>query len=149
METEDDAEEESEDENNEAKEPSVKEVETYLKALGTEEAKASLKEIAKLKKEKNRLNREVKKKQKELQDKIDAIRSELTCDQCEELVMQLLYEGFVEELELYLSADLQKTVKAVYNLWEKYHVSVNQLLADRKTAEDKLNGFLERLGYLS
>lgn len=149
METEDDAEEESEDENNEAKEPSVKEVETYLKALGTEEAKASLKEIAKLKKEKNRLNREVKKKQKELQDKIDAIRSELTCDQCEELVMQLLYEGFVEELELYLSADVQKTVKAVYNLWEKYHVSVNQLLADRKTAEDKLNGFLERLGYLS
>ena len=149
MESDDDGDENGEDENAEAKEPSVKEVEIYLKALGTDEAKASLKEIAKLKKEKNRLNKELKKKQQELQEKIDAIRSELTEAQCEELVMQILYEGFVEELELYLSADVQKTVKAVFNLWEKYHISVNELLTERKAAEDKLNGFLERLGYLS
>lgn len=136
------------DEEKEPKEPSVKEVETYLKSLGTDEAKASLKQIAALKKEKNRLNREVKKKESELQKKIDAIREKLTEEQCEDLVMQLLHDGFVEELDAYLSAEVQKTIRAVNKLWEKYHVSVTTLLDERKKAEDKLNGFLAQLGYI-
>ena len=147
MESDDDDSEEG-DGDKEPKEPSVKEVETYLKSLGTDEAKASLKQIAALKKEKNRLNREVKKKESELQEKIDAIREELTEQQCEDLVMSLLYDGFVEELDAYLSAEVQKTIRAVYKLWEKYHVSVNTLLEERKAAEDKLNGFLAQLGYI-
>lgn len=147
METDDDDSEDG-DEEKEPKEPSVKEVETYLKSLGTDEAKASLKQIAALKKEKNRLGREVKKKKKELQDKIDAIREELTEEQCEDLVMQLLHDGFVEELDAYLSAEVQKTIRAVNKLWEKYHVSVTTLLDERKAAEDKLNGFLAQLGYI-
>ena len=147
IDTEDDDSEDG-DEEKEPKEPSVKEVETYLKSLGTDEAKASLKQIATLKKEKNRLNREVKKKESELQKKIDAIREELTEEQCEDLVMQILHDGFVEELDAYLSADVQKTIRAVNKLWEKYHVSVTTLLDERKKAEDKLNGFLAQLGYI-
>lgn len=127
METDDDDSEYG-DEEKEPKDPSVKEVETYLKNLGTDEAKASLKQIAALKKEKNRLNREVKKKESELQKKIDAIREELTEEQCEDLVMRLLHDGFVEELDAYLSAEVQKTIRAVNKLWEKYHVSVTTLL---------------------
>ena len=87
-------------------------------------------------------------KEKELQDKIDAIREELTEEQCEDLVMQLLHDGFVEELDAYLSAEVQKTIRAVNKLWEKYHVSVTTLLDERKAAEDKLNGFLAQLGYI-
>lgn len=137
-----------EDEAAEPQEPSVSEVKKYLKALGTDESKVALKEIAALEKAKNKLNRELKAKTKELQDKIDAIRSELTEAQCETLVMQLLHEGFVEELNKYLSAEVLKTIKAVYRLWEKYFFSANDLLAARKTAEDRLNGFLGKLGYL-
>ena len=147
METDDEDSDEG-DEEKEPKEPSIKEVETYLKSLGTDEAKASLKQIATLKKEKNRLNREVKKKESELQEKIGAIREELTEEQCEDLVMQLLHDGFVEELDAYLSAEVQKTIRAVSKLWEKYHVSITMLLDERKAAEDKLNGFLEQLGYI-
>lgn len=147
METDDDDSEDG-DEEKETNEPSVKEVETYLKSLGTDEAKVSLKRIATLKKEKNRLNREVKKKESEQQEKIDAIREELTKEQCEDLVMQLLHDGFVEELDAYLSAEVQKTIRAVNKLWEKYHVSVTTLLEERKKAEDKLNGFLTQLGYI-
>jgi len=137
-----------EDETAEPQEPSVSDVKKYLKALGTDEAKATLKKIAALEKIKNKCNRELKAKTKALQDKIDAIRSELTEAQCETLVMQLLHEGFVEELNKYLAAEVQKTVKAIYNLWEKYYFSAKDLLAKRKAAEDRLNGFLERLGYL-
>ena len=64
------------------------------------------------------------------------------------LVMQLLHDGFVEELDAYLSAEVQKTIRAVNKLWEKYHVSVTTLLDERKAAEDKLNGFLAQLGYI-
>lgn len=77
-----------------------------------------------------------KKKESELQEKIDAIREELTEEQCEDLVMQLLHDGFVEELDAYLSAEVQKTIRAVNKLWEKYYVSVTALLDERKTAED-------------
>jgi type I restriction enzyme M protein len=147
METDDD-ESGEDDEEKEPKEPSVKEVESYLKSLDTDEAKVSLKQIASLKKEKNRLNREVKNKESELHKKIDAIREELTEEQCEDLVMQLLHDAFLEELDAYLSAEMQKTIRAVTKLWEKYHVSATTLLDERKKVEDKLNDILEKLGYI-
>lgn len=146
---EEESEEEETGEEAEAKEPTLKEVKDYLKALGTDYAKASLKKIKELESEKNKLNRELKKKTAELQEKIDAIREELTSEQCEVLVMQLLHEGFLSELDKYLNAELVKTVNAVNKLWDKYHVSANTLLDERNTAEEKLNGFLERLGYIN
>ena len=146
METDDDDSEED-DEEKEPKEPSVKEVETYLKGLGTDEAKASLKQIAALKKEKNRLNRDVKKKESELRKDRRHPR-ETNQEQCEDLVIQLLNDGFIDELDDYLSAEVQNSIRAVNKLWVKYHVSVTTLLDERKKAEDKLNGFLEKLGYI-
>ena len=140
--------EDADDEETETKEPSVKDVEDYLKTLDTEEAKISLKKIAVFKKEKNRLNGELKKKTKELQDKIDEKRDNLKPNECETLVMQLLHEGFVTELDKYLNAETAKTVKAVCRLWEKYYVCATELLKERKDAEKKLNGFLKKLRYI-
>ena len=141
--------EESDEDNegNEEKEVKLKEgeKEAFLKSLGDE----YLKKYKELKKEKSRLNRELAKKTKELQDKVKAIRDKLTAEQCEMLVMQLLHEGFITELDKYLNAEVVKTVKAVSRLWEKYHASATNLIAERKAAEDKLNGFLERLGYIN
>ena len=135
------------DEADEAKEVKVSDVEKYLKTLGTEEAKASLKMIKDLKSEKSKANKALKKAQTELQEKIDAIRKELTAEQCEALVMELLQEGFSAELDEYLKGELDKTIKAVQRLWEKYAVSAKQLKETRTAAEDKLNGFLRGLGY--
>lgn len=115
--------------------------------MDTEEAKASLKKIKDLKSEKSKANRALKKAQTKLQEKIDAIRTELTTEQCEKLVMELLREGFIAELDKYLKSELDKTIKAVQDLWEKYAVSAKQLTEVRTAAEDKLNGFLRRLGY--
>ncbi|KQN96204.1 type I restriction-modification system subunit M [Paenibacillus sp. Leaf72] len=131
----------------EAKEVKVSDVEKYLKFLGTEEAKASLKMIKDLKSEKSKANKALKKAQTELQQKIEAIRKQLTTEQCETLVMELLCEGFIIELDKYLKAELDKTVKAVHHLWEKYAISAKQLTDTRAAAEDKLNGFLRGLGY--
>lgn len=121
--------EDDDDENKttEPKEPSVSKVKKYLKRLGTDKSKKTLKKIVALEKVKNKYNRDVKAKKKELQDKIDALRKDLTVEQCETLVMQLLHEGFVEELNRYLAAEVLKTIKAIYKLWEKYHVSAKDL----------------------
>ena len=146
METEDD---DSEDDEEKApKEPTVKEVETYLKTQDTEEAKAALKKITELKREKNRINRELRQKQYELTEKINAKRAALIPKECEELELKILAECFHEELAAYLHAETEKTIRAVVNLWEKYFTGMNTLLEERSNAEEKLNGFLERLGYL-
>ena len=52
------------------------------------------------------------------------------------------------ELDKYLKAEVDKTIKSVQHLWDKYFVSASQLLAERKQAEDTLNGFLKALGYM-
>lgn len=141
-------EDDSDEEDVEPKEPSLKDIKKYLKDLDTDEAKAQSKEISKLEKAKNAANRALTKAKNELQDKIDAIRDTLTEEQCRTMVLQILRECFVEELNKYLLAEVMVTVKAVQKLWEKYYTSAKQLLAQRKKAEDKLNGFLEKLGYL-
>lgn len=141
-------EEDSDGEDSEPKEPSLKDIKKYLKELGTDEAKAHTKEIGRLEKTKNAANRALTKAKKDLQDKIDAIRDNLTEEQCRTMVLQILHECFVEELNKYLLAEVMVTVKAVQKLWEKYYTSATELLAQRKKAEDKLNGFLKKLGYL-
>jgi len=138
----------NENEEAEVKEPTVKEVKNYLKNQNTAEAKDHLKHIEYLEKEKNLLNRKLREKTDELQKKIDAIREKLTTEQCEELVMQLLYEGLIYELDKYLAAEVDKTVNAVCKLWDKYYTSSKELLACRSATEKKLNKFLKELGYI-
>ena len=79
---------------------------------------------------------------------LEFVRDNLTEEQCRTMVLQILHECFVEELSKYLLAEVMVTVKAVQKLWEKYYTSATELLAQRKKAEDKLNGFLKKLGYL-
>lgn len=141
-------EDDSDEDDAEPKEPSLKDIKKYLKDLGTDEAKAQSKEISKLEKAKNAANKALTKAKKELQDKIDDIRDNLTEDQCRAMVLQILHECFVEELNKYLLTEVMVTVKAVHKLWDKYYTSAKELLAQRKKAEDKLNGFLKKLGYL-
>jgi type I restriction enzyme M protein len=135
------------EEADEIKKVKVSDVEKYLKGLGTPEAKVFLKKIKSLKTDKSKANKALKKAQTELQKKIDAIRKELTPEQCETLVMELLREGFVAELDKYLKAELDKAVKAVHHLWDKYAVSAKQLTDTRTAAEDRLKSFLRELGY--
>ena len=137
----------------EEKEITVSEVKKYLNKCKREtsdrEEKAGytkqLNEIKALENGIKELNKKYKDKNAELQDKIQSLRETMTAAQCETLVMQLLHEGFIIELDKYLKAEVDKTIKAIQHLWDKYFVSVSQLLAEREQAEDTLNGFLKAL----
>lgn len=144
------------EEGEEEKEVTVSEAKRYLnrckRAASDKEEKAGytkqLNAIKALEDEIKKLNKKYKEKNDELQKKILSLRQTMTPAQCEDLVMQLLHEGFVIELGKYLKAEVDKTIKSVQHLWDKYFVSASQLLAERKQAEDTLNGFLKALGYV-
>lgn len=150
---------ESESDNDETEEKEIKasDVKKYLnnrkKSTTSTAEKAAceiyLKAIKEYEKDIKDLNKQYKVKSTELQNKIDAIRAELTSEQCETLIMQLLYEAFVVELEKYLKAEVDKTIKVVQHLWDKYFFSANRILSERTEAEKNLNSFLERLGYIN
>ena len=141
------AEIEYEEEEAELKEPTAKEIKAYLKALDTEESKEKFNDIVKWEEVKKSIAKRLKECETELKDKVKDKREKLTKQECESIVMEILYDGFVEELNKYLNAEIAKTVKAVCKLWGKYFVSANELLNKRKDVETKLNGFLKKLGY--
>ena len=147
----------SDDNEGEEKEVKPSDVKKYLNARKKETAstneksvcEAFLRAIKDYEKVIKDLNKNLKIKTTALREAIDAIRAELTKEQCEELIMQLLYEAFVFELNKYLKTEVDITIKVVQHLWDKYFVSANQLLSERAEAEKNLNRFLERLGYIN
>jgi type I restriction enzyme M protein len=154
--TETNNEDDEQDEEAAVKEPSAKQALDYLKEKKSNavdeqeiaELDEKIKETNRLKKQKTDINRAYKKKHEELWQKIDSKRMELSKDECETMVLELLKDAFVTELEKYLKAELDKTIKAVCHIWDKYFISAAQLLKERNAAEKKLNGFLKGLGYV-
>lgn len=147
----------SDTEETEEKEITAKDIKKYFKdlknySINEDERKLcdeTLKRIASLEKIIKTLNKEYKVKDKELKEKIDSIRERLSSEQCENMVMDLLKEALIVELDKYLKAELDKTVKAVQHLYDKYFVSANELLQARADSENKLNEFLKGLGYIN
>ena len=141
----------------EEKEITTKEAKKYYKALkssATTDADRKaydsvLKQIAQYEKDIRNLNKKYKEQDNALKEKLNAIRDSLTSTQCESMIMDLLKEALFIELEKYLKAEVDKTIKSIQHLYDKYFVSANQLLSDRLDAESKLNDFLKRLGYIN
>jgi type I restriction enzyme M protein len=143
------ADEEAESDEGETEETKVKLKESEKEKILLNIGNDCLSKYKALKMKSNKLKKESVQKEKSLKSKVDALRDKLTPEQCKVMVMQLLHESFVFELDKYLTAEVTKTVKAITNLWEKYHASARDLLAKRKAAEDKLNWFLKGLGYIN
>jgi type I restriction enzyme M protein len=131
----------------EQKEPTPTEIKKFLKLQDTEESKNTLNEIARWEGIKKVASKRLKELEQDLRVKVTEVREKLTKQECEDMVMEVLHEGFITELNKYLLAEVNQTIKAVTHLWEKYFVSLGTLLTNRKKAEDKLNDFLKGLGY--
>jgi type I restriction enzyme M protein len=121
IDSETDNEDDEQDEEVAVKEPTAKEVLDYLKEKKSNtvdeqeivELDEKIKETNRLKKQKTDTNRAYKKKHEELRQKVDSKRIELSEDDCETMVLELLKDAFITELKKYLKAELDKTIKAV------------------------------------
>lgn len=153
--------EEEEAEEGEETEKTVKSVKTALKALvkdlketGTTNAKkqiaeyeAILKEIDQKEKAVKAARKEYKNKEEALQKKIDAKRGDFTEAEAEKLILEMLFAALKEELDRYLKAEVKKTTAFFEKLWDKYKVSMKDLIVERDLAVKKLDEFMRGLRY--
>ena len=77
-----------------------------------------------------------------------AIGGQLTEEEARRLILKKLYDLARNELSRYLNAEKRGLIAVVENLWDKYAVSSRELESQRTETLQKLDSFLEALGYL-
>ncbi|GAB6184188.1 hypothetical protein JCM13991_19290 [Thermodesulfovibrio hydrogeniphilus] len=95
-----------------------------------------------------KLNKKFNELKKELEKKIKEKLESLTQEEAKELILEKFYNKIDEQMNKYLNAEKKELVKYFENLWDKYQVSMKELLEARDRETEKLNEFLKSLGYL-
>ncbi len=104
-------------------------------------------EIKQMRNDQRAARSELKHLQGEFLERLDVRRTELTEDAARDLVLAIARERLQAALDRYVAARQQALVTALENLWDKYHVSLAEIEAERDAARAKLTGFVEGLGY--
>ncbi|RCK75115.1 MAG: Type I restriction-modification system, DNA-methyltransferase subunit M [Ignavibacteriae bacterium] len=137
----------------------------------SEFAKKTIKEIWELHKKINDIDKKLKEqkekldaKQKELkgiykkdkttkqeikvkEGKIDQKRETLTEKEAKELILEKFKETIKQGLEKHINAEKKELIKVFEKLWDKYKISLKELLTERDQEVKKLNEFLKQLRY--
>ncbi len=100
-------------------------------------------------KELKKLNKELKQKQQTLKESVKQKRETLTEEEAKLLLLEKFKESIKQELEKYINAEKKEVIKIFEKLWDKYKISLNQLIAERDEEVKKLNEFLKQLGYIN
>lgn len=127
----------------------VKELKSNLSGSAQKEAKKWEDLIAKInekEKELKKARNEVNKKQKELEEKVSQKIETLTEEEAKELLLEKFYEHIDMQLDKYLNAEKKEIVKIFENLWDKYKISLNDLIKERDEEVKKINEYLSKLG---
>jgi type I restriction enzyme M protein len=88
--------------------------------------------------------REVEKRRDEL---VEQARERITPEEAQPLIMGRFERLVMAQFEGYLRQDVRAFVATGERLWEKYAVTLKEILAERDAEAEKLNRFLVELGY--
>ncbi|AFY47524.1 hypothetical protein Nos7524_1652 [Nostoc sp. PCC 7524] len=91
---------------------------------------------------------ELKTLKDELVKRLEAARAALSDEDCRDLVLAIFKDGLIAELERYVTTHRQQVIAAVENWWDKYRVTLQDIETERDAAAQKLNEFLQGLGYV-
>jgi type I restriction enzyme M protein len=80
-------------------------------------------------------------------ERLDAARADVDAAQARALVLTIERERLAEQLARYATEKRQALIEAVETLWDKYHISLQELEAERDAAAAELEGYVEELGY--
>lgn len=116
---------------------------------GEEEAALTPEERKALKQELSAARKQLAALQREFADRLAAARAELTEAAARELVLAIERERLAAELERRAAARLQAVVALVEDWWDKYHVSLRELEAEREAVTTQLEEYMKSLGYVS
>jgi type I restriction enzyme M protein len=88
--------------------------------------------------------REVEKKKDDL---VAAARAKIIEDEARQLILERFKRLLNEQFDEYLRQYQRGLIAAVENLWQKYAVTMQQILAERDREAEQLDQFLVELGY--
>jgi len=93
------------------------------------------------------LNRELKQKKQTLEESVKQKRETMTEEEAKVLLLEKFKETIKQGLEKYINAEKKELIKVFEKLWDKYKISLKELLTERDQEVKKLNEFLKQLGY--
>jgi len=98
-------------------------------------------------KELKKLNKELKQQQQTLKESVKQKRETLTQEEAKLLLLEKFKETIKQGLEKYINAEKKELIKVFEKLWDKYKISLKELLTERDKETEKLNEFLRMLNY--
>lgn len=103
---------------------------------------------AALEKELKELKAGIKATEAKKDEMVAAARAKITPDEAKTLILARFLKTLLAEYEVRLRSYVTELTKAVENLHHKYAVTAEQIAQDRDIATNKLNDFLQELGYV-
>jgi type I restriction enzyme M protein len=112
-----------------------------------EEEGLSEAEIKALKKDLSTAKTRLKTLIRGFEDRLEEAQIELSPEQAEALVLDILRDDLQQELERRVTAHRQKLVGVVESWWEKYRMTLLEIEGELGSAKERLDGLLRELGY--
>lgn len=112
-----------------------------------EEETLSEEEIKALKKELRASKRLIKTLKAELVKRMEEARTELSSDQCQQLVLDIFKNDLSAQLERYVTDHRQQAIGEVENWWDKYRVTLRDINKGRDESVRRLAELTRELGY--
>lgn len=79
---------------------------------------------------------------------MDEKRQQLTSLDCEHHILEIVRDDISSQLERYIIAHRQQVITVIENWWDKYHVTLLEIEANRKNTDKQFKQDLEGLRYL-
>ena len=89
----------------------------------------------------------IRRVENQMDELVAQAREKITEEEAKELILQRFHDELMNTYDDYLRQYLRGFIASVDVLWEKYAVTLNDILADRDREAEQLNGFLMELGY--
>lgn len=112
-----------------------------------EEIDKQLEQHSALEAELKKLKANVREVEKQKDELIFAARAKISEDEAKRLILERFQRLLSDQFDGYLRQYQRAFIAAVEKLWEKYAVTMKQILADRDREAAQLNVFLKELGY--
>ena len=112
-----------------------------------EEAEEQIRQHVELEEELKQCRATIRDVSRHKDELVEQAREKISPDEARELILSRWRRMLEATIQNYLEADVRKLQQALEHLFDKYTVSLNQILAERDAATTKLNNFLKELGY--
>ena len=104
-------------------------------------------ELTEMRRERRAVRKERRALKRDFLERLDAARADVDAAQARALVLTIERVRLAEQLARYATEKRQALIEAVETLWDKYHISLQELEAERDAAAAELEGYVEELGY--